>query len=378
MISRSLFNEVIEKTQPGKVLVFYGPRRVGKTILLQQIIPELTNLGRKCKLVNGENAVVQSQLSQKTPEQLHAFLEGNDTLIIDEAQNIENIGSHLKLLIDTYPNISIIASGSAAFDLAQKVGEPLTGRKKTLKLYPLSAQELINNSTRDAYRANHTQHILYGGYPELQSLPKFDDKQEYLEELVDAYLFKDILTLENVRGPKKLRDLLILLAHQIGNEVSLSELGNQLDLHKDTVHRYLDLFEKTFILINIRGFSRNLRKEVTKTSRYYFWDNGIRNALIRNYNPPKLRNDIGMLWENYIVTERIKKNAYTGVSPNYYFWRTYDQQEIDLVEEYNGHLSAYEIKRTAKTTNAPASWKTHYPNSSFSVIDQTNFLSFIT
>lgn len=208
----------------------------------------------------------------------------------------------------------------------------------------------------------------------LQSKEK---KVEYLSELVDSYLYRDILEIEDIRNPKKIRDLLTLLAFQIGREVSLNELANNLDLHADTVFRYLDLLEKSFVLVNVRGFSRNLRKEVSKTSRYYFYDNGVRNALINNFNPLSLRNDIGELWENYIVMERIKKQSYETIYSNNYFWRTYDQKEIDWVEERDGKIFGFEIKWGGKIPKVPTLWKKTYPNSEYEIINKDNYLKFI-
>jgi len=377
MLKRLLFTQAIEKIQASKALIIYGPRRVGKTVLLRQMIDALTQEKKVSKYVHGETALVADVFGSQNPDRMHAFLEGAKVFFLDEAQQIPNIGSGIKLLLDTHPDIAVVLSGSASFDLAQKVGEPLTGRKKTLRLFPISAQELVHQNSRDAFLSTYIQHCIYGGYPELFSLPKETEKQEYLEELVNAYLFKDILELEQVKGAKKLRDLLLLLAFQIGHEVSLSELGNQLDLHKDTVARYLDLFEKSFVLINVRGFARNLRKEVSKSSRYYFWDNGVRNALIRNFNPPNLRNDMGMLWDNYLAIERIKKQAYGQEVANYYFWRTYDQMEIDWIEEKAGHLDGFEFKWGNKLPKPPSDWQDTYPESTYSVVNQENFEEFI-
>lgn len=377
MLERIQFQRIIDNIEPNKVLILYGPRRVGKTVLLKQIINTLDKQGTKCKYANGESLIVQEQLSSQVPAQLEAYLEGAQLLVVDEAQQVPNIGLNLKLLVDSVPGVKIIASGSASFDLSQKVGEPLTGRKKTFHLYPISAQEIINNFSREELLSTYTHRTIFGGYPELFSIPANDDKQTYLEEIVDAYLLKDILEMEQVKGAKKLKDLLTLISFQIGKEVSLSELGNRLDLHKDTVARYLDLFEKAFILINIRGFSRNLRKEISKNSRYYFWDNGIRNALIRNFNPPNLRDDMGMLWENYLVVERIKKQSYQSKRANYYFWRTYDQKELDWIEERDGKLNGFEFKWSDKIPKVPSEWLDTYNNAEYQYINQTNFIEFV-
>ena len=244
-------------------------------------------------------------------------------------------------------------------------------------LYPISAAEEIETFDLQFHQSLLEQRLITGSYPELYSISSEPDRHAYLHELVDSYLFKDILELENIRNARKLVDLLTLLAFQVGNEVSISELGNQLELHKNTVSRYLDLLEKAFVIRNIRGFSRNLRKEVTKTSRYYFYDNGIRNAIINNFNLLKRRNDTGMLWENYLVSERIKKQTYSRQYTNNYFWRTYDQKEIDWVEEREGRLFGYEFKYTDKKINAPGQWLKSYDNADFKVINRKNYLDFI-
>lgn len=376
IINRLAEKQLSGKLQKGKVLILYGTRRTGKTFLLEQLNKTLAQK-EKILYLNGESGSVHEQLSTNVPEKLRAYIGGASLLMIDEAQKIPAIGATLKLIADTNPGLKIVVSGSASFDLAQKVGEPLTGRHRTVNLYPISAGELILTKGAAYYHSVFEQHLIYGGYPELFSLPSLKQRQEYLDTLAGSYLFKDILELDTVRGAKKLKDLLILLAFQIGHEVSLSELGNNLDLHKNTVARYLDLLEKSFVIVNIRGFSRNLRKEVYKTSRYYFVDNGIRNSLINNFNPPRLRDDIGMLWENYIVMERLKKQKYSGIISNNYFWRTYDKKEVDWVEERNGKLSGYEMKWGAKQPKAPREWLETYKNATYKVISKENYLDFI-
>ena len=367
-----------KKLEPGKVVLLYGPRRVGKTFLLTQLQEQLKNQ-EKIAYFAGDRAIVQKTLSSLNPEAMRQFIGQETTLlIIDEAQKIPQIGDNLKLLVDSYPKLKIIASGSASLSLAQKVGEPLTGRKKTLLLYPISAKEIIQTKNQGFYLETLEERLIFGSYPEIFQKGSWTEKQEYLLELVDSYLFKDILELEQLKHSKKLVDLLTLIAFQIGQEVSLSELGNRLDFHKDTVARYLDLLEKAFILVNIRGFSRNLRKEISKTSRYYFWDNGIRNAVINQFNPLNQRNDLGQLWENYLIIERLKKQSYEQIFSRNFFWRTYSQAEIDWVEEREGKLFGFEIKWSPrKKIKPPKDWLKTYDNASWQLITQENFLEFI-
>jgi predicted AAA+ superfamily ATPase len=375
VIKRKISLQIRKKIQKGKVLVLYGARRTGKTFAINILKEELEKT-EKVLVLNGESRTVQENLSTEVPEQLARYIGNATTVIIDEAQKVPNIGLNLKILVDMLPQVQIVASGSASFDLAQKIGEPLTGRKKTLILYPVSASEIIDTKGEPFYRSTFEENIIYGGYPELFSLPTVDERQSYLHEIIDSYLFKDILELDRVKNAKKLRDLLTLIAFQIGKEVSLAELGSTLDLHKDTVARYLDILEKAFVIINVRGFSRNLRKEVSKSSRYFFCDNGIRNALINNFNPLNLRDDVGMLWENYIIIERLKKQSYESMLSNNYFWRTYDKKELDWVEERDGVLYGYEIK-WGKKASAPKDWLQTYPNAQYLSINRDNFLEFI-
>lgn len=378
IIKRVAYDLIKKKLAPGKVLVIYGPRRVGKTFLLEKINKDSFFKKEKIAFFRGDRKIVQDVFSSKNLNLMKDFIGRQTTfLILDEAQKINQIGDNLKILVDEIKNLKIIASGSASFDLANQLGEPLTGRKKTLKLYPIWAKELIETKSMTSYHEIFEQCLIYGGYPEVLLKSSLKEKREYLEDLVSDYLFRDILELENIKNSKKLRDLLSLLAFQIGKEVSLNELGNSLDLHKNTVARYLDLLEKSFIIINIRGFSRNLRKEIYKSSRWYFWDNGIRNALINNFNPLNLRDDVGELWENYLIIERLKKQEYKNLYSNNYFWRTWDKKEIDWVEEREGKLYGYEIKWGKTKIKPPTDWLKTYPNARFQTLTKENYLSFI-
>jgi len=366
------FNDYLNK---GKVLILYGPRRAGKTTLLKQFLKKTK---MKYKVVSGDNIRIQQLLSSGNFEQILDFAEGYDLIAIDEAQQIRNIGNGLKILVDNLPEMQIIATGSFSFELAQQVGEPLTGRKKTLILFPFSQNELLNQNNKFELKEALEQYLIYGSYPEVIKTKSIQEKKEILTELVESYLLKDILTLERIKGTKQLLYLLKLLAFQAGSEVSIHELATQVKLDTKTVERYLDLLEKSFVIYSVGGFSRNLRKEITAKSKYYFYDNGVRNGIILNYNIFDLRDDIGKLFENFIVTERIKRNHYNREFVNYYFWRTYDKQEIDLIEERDGKIFSYEIKfDPIKKIKPPKVFTETYPESTFKLISKDNYLDFV-
>ncbi|MBI3987774.1 MAG: ATP-binding protein [Lentisphaerae bacterium] len=359
---------------PGKVVVVYGPRQVGKTTLVRKFL-EAKPI--KSMMVTGDDIMAREYLETQSIEKLKAFVGQNELLVVDEAQYVRNIGINLKLLVDHNPGLSIIATGSSSFELARQTGEPLTGRKFTLRLFPLAQTELAAVETRPQTDAILELRLIYGSYPEVVTTPDNAGRERYLREMVNSYLFKDILQLEGIRHADKLLRLLQLLAFQIGHEVSLTELGGQLGMSKNTVDGYLDLLEKVFVIHRRGGFSRNLRKEITKSHRFYFLDNGIRNALIQNFNPLPLRDDVGALWENYVLLERMKFLEYTGQSAASWFWRTYDRKEIDLIEERAGRLHGYEVKWSEGKAKAPLPWTTHYPEAGFSIITRANYLEFI-
>lgn len=358
----------------GKVNLLYGPRRVGKTALIKKLLAEI-----KGKVFSGDGDDIQlrSLLSSEDKTRILSAMQDYDYIFIDEAQRISKIGWGLKILVDNLPNSVIIASGSSSFQLSSQVGSPLTGRSITKMLFPISIIELKKQFGGMEIYQNLENYLLFGMYPEVISFKNNKDKILYLHELRNSYLLKDILELENIRNADKLFDLLKLLSYQIGNEVSLSELGNALELAKQTVQRYLDLLEKAFIIKKIGGYSSNLRKEVTKTSRYYFFDNGVRNAIINNFNSIDQRNDIGMLWENFMVMERMKKQQYQNMFSNNYFWRTYDQKEVDFVEEREGKLYGFEFKWNPKKIKIQKEWLSTYSNASFEVINRDNFLEWL-
>jgi predicted AAA+ superfamily ATPase len=360
---------------PNKVLVVYGPRRIGKTTLLQNFLKQ-TNL--KYKLDSGDNIRTQQILSSQDFGEILSYVEGYDLLAIDEAQNIPNVGKGLKIIVDQVPGIRVIVTGSSSFELAGQVGEPLTGRKRTLTLYPLAQQELLPNFNKFELREKLADFLIFGSYPEVLQSASRQSRIDVLTEISNYYLLKDILAFDRVKNSRTLLDLLKLLAFQVGSEVSLTELGTQVGVDIKTIQRYLDLLEKSFVIVRLGGFSRNLRQEVTNKSKIYFVDTGIRNAIIAQFNGLDQRNDLGLLWENFMVMERMKYRAYQSVYANVYFWRTYDQQEIDLVEERDGKLFGYEFKWAAgKISSPPRNWLNSYPDAEYAVITSVNFQELI-
>ena len=359
----------------GKVLLIYGPRRVGKTTILQNY---LNNTPLKYKLDTGDNLRTQHILGSQEFKEILPYAEGYELIAIDEAQNIPNIGMALKILVDQRPDLKIVVTGSSSFELAGQVGEPLTGRKRTLTLYPLAQSELLSTHNRFELKENLEDILLFGSYPEVVMAKTREEKITALMEIANSYLVKDILAFDRIRNSKRLLDLLKLLAFQVGSEVSLSELGTQLGMDHKSVQRYLDLLEKAFVIIRLGGFSRNLRNEITKKEKYYFMDNGIRNALIAQFNSLSQRNDIGQLWENFFFIERLKYREYNAIYANRYFWRTYTQQEIDIVEERDGRLYGYECKWSPKKkVKVPKNWQDAYPDSEFHVITPENYQDFV-
>ncbi len=355
---------------PGKVVVIYGARRTGKTTLIRQF---LRNVDEPHLLVSGEDVAVREYLASQSVEKLTSFVGAHRLLVVDEAQSVPNIGINLKLIVDHIPDMRVIATGSSSFDLARSVGEPLTGRKTTLKLFPLAQLEIAQIEKRHQTGANLEGRLIYGAYPEVVLNNDNRAREQYLREIVASYLYKDILELDGVRHAAKISRLLQLIALQVGKEVSYTELGTALGMSKNTIERYLDLLEKAFVIQKLSGFSRNLRSEITKNSRYYFLDNGIRNTLINNFNPLELRNDIGELWENYLIMERLKRQEYLFVHANNYFWRTYTRKEIDFIEEREGKLFGFEMKWGNAGAKPPKEWLETYPNATWQIINKQNY-----
>lgn len=376
IITRAIYNEVKTQIKPGRVLLLLGARRVGKSHLLRQVISELNP--SELLLLNGEDQTTIDRMAVRSVENFKVLIGNAKFLFIDEAQNIPDIGTKLKLLVDEIPNVSVIVTGSSMFELSNKLGEPLVGRSHIIQLFPFAQLEYQPYENIIETDSRLEQRLIYGSYPELIHLPGTEEKKDYLEGLVNSYLLKDILAYEGIKKADKIIDLLRLIAFQIGNEVSIDELSiNLKGISRNTIESYLDLLSKVFVVYPVKGFSRNLRKEISKSNRWYFYDNGIRNALIRNYNPLNLRNDIGQLWENYLMSERMKINAYLKRRVNTYFWRTYDQQEIDLVEESGTNLSAFEFKWNKSKIKIPTAWKNNYAEATFDVICKDDYLNFV-
>ncbi len=375
MIKRAYnLNELIK---PNKVLIIYGPRRVGKTTLLDNF---LKDTALKYKLDSGENIRVRQILGSQDFKQILEYTEGYELYAIDEAQQVPSIGMGLKILADNIKGIYIIATGSSSFDLSSMTGEPLTGRKTTILLYPLAQKELLALYNRFELKERLEDFLIFGSYPDVITAVNKKEKIEVLEELVNSYLLKDVLAFDNLKSSKTLIDLLKLLAFQVGSLISFNELAVKLRIDVKTVAKYLDVLEKTFVIKKLGGFSRNLRNEITAKAKYYFIDNGIRNAVVSQFNSLENRDDVGILWENFIFMERIKKLAYERVMPvNFYFWRTYDGKEVDLVEENEGILSAYELKWTKDKHNNKTRtlWNKTYPNAPLSVVNNGNYLDFV-
>ena len=375
-INRYIFEPFKNQLKPSRVLILLGARRVGKTQFLKKIAATLPT--DQTLILNGEDQKTIDAMAERSVENLRLLLGTNRYLIIDEAQHIPDIGYKLKLLVDEIPDVHVVVTGSSMFELDNKLGEPLVGRSHIMHLFPIAQLEYMPYENTVERLSKLEQRLVFGSYPELLQLPGNDDKIDYLEGLVSSYLLKDILVYEGIKKADKIIDLLRLIAFQIGKEVSLDELANNLKgISRNTIESYLDLLSKVFIIYPMKGFSRNLRKELSKSNRWYFYDNGIRNALLRNYNPLHLRNDVGQLWENYLMSERMKVNSYLKRRVIPYFWRTYDQQEIDLIEVQGEELFAYEFKWSDKKVKIPAAWQKNYPDSHFELVHKDAYLDFV-
>jgi predicted AAA+ superfamily ATPase len=373
-ITRDLKQKIVNYLQPNKVVMIFGARRVGKTMLMNQITEQFE--GKKL-IMNGEDYDSLVLLENRSISNYRNLLEGVDLLVIDEAQHIPEIGAKLKLMVDEIKGIKIMVSGSSSFDLFNKSGEPLVGRGTQFHLTTFSQSEISQTENRLQTQQNLETRLIYGSYPEVALMSSNEQRKEYLKNIVNSYLLKDILMVDGIKNASKMKELLQLISLQAGSEVSYEELGTRLGMSKNTVEKYLDLLSKTFIIFRLGAFSRNLRKEVTKAGKWFFYDTGIRNALIGAFNSLTMRQDIGSLWENYLISERVKKNLNTNVNKDLYFWRTYDGQEIDLIEISGDEVAAYEFKWGEKQPKIPFAFSQNYPQAKFQVVNRNNYLEFI-
>lgn len=373
MIERKLKDLVDSRLYRGKTIIVVGPRQVGKTTLLRMISSEI---GKRVLFWNCDEPDIRKELTEPTSTELAAKVANADIVFVDEAQRVKNIGLTLKLLVDNFPQKQFVVTGSSALELSNSISEPLTGRKYEYLMLPLSADELYeHNGTTDESRLLE-QRIIYGCYPDVVNSP--GEEREVLSNLVDSYLYKDIFSFQDVRKPEVIEQLLQALALQMGSEVSYSELGNLLGLSSLTIQRYIDLLEKSFVVFHLRSFSRNVRSELKKSRKVYFYDNGVRNAIIGDFKPLSLRSDVGALWENYLVSERMKFHSYNMFYGKSYFWRTQQQSEIDYVEDVDGILNAYEFKwNPKKKAKLSETFANAYPNHSFHVVSPENYTDFV-
>ncbi|MFD2888065.1 ATP-binding protein [Chitinophaga cymbidii] len=373
MIKRAIYDQIIGQLFNRKAIIITGPRQVGKTTLLRTIMEQAEG---KALYLNCDEPDIRPMLTNASSTSLKALVGNNTLVLIDEAQRVKNIGLTLKLLVDNLKKIQVIATGSSALELANEINEPLTGRKREYHLYPFSTSELVAETSVLSEGRMLEQRMIYGFYPDIVNSPA--DAQANLLELANNYLFKDVLSLQDIRKPALLERLLVALALQVGSEISYNEIAQTIGTDNKTVDRYVELLEKCFVVFQVGGFSRNLRNEIKKGKKIYFYDNGIRNALIKNFSPLELRQDVGALWENFLVSERKKANHYTGHHVNTYFWRTHQQQEIDLIEETGGKLYAWEFKWNEKSkARIPAAFMEAYPGSIDGIVNRSNYMGFV-
>lgn len=370
MIKRQI-SDIINK-RVGKAIILLGPRQVGKTTLINHILSNQTSH----LFLNGDDPVVRQELSEANTEKLKQIIGTNTTVFIDEAQRIPNIGITLKIITDQLSNIQLFVSGSSAFELNHEVQEPLTGRKWEFNLYPISWKEFQSHVGFIQAKQELERRLIFGMYPEV--INQKEDEKETLRQLTSSYLYKDVLSIAGIRKPEVIEKLLKALAFQVGNEVSYNELAGLIQVDKNTINTYLDILEKTFVIFRLQPFSRNLRNEISTTRKIYFYDNGLRNSLISNFSSLEFRQDKGALWENFLISERMKQNQYQSRHTSRYFWRTKQQQEIDYIEESDGKIQAFEFKSAiGKNPKPPRSFVNAYPEASFEVINMGNFQDFV-
>ena len=357
---------------PGRVLIIYGPRRVGKTTLLQSYLNARGD--KKIFSATGDDIVVRELFLSENRARILDFAAPYEIIAIDEAQNVKNIGIGTKMIIDAFPEKILILTGSSSFDLSREIGEPLTGRHFTLTLLPFAQIEM--NTSKFELNNALDDFLIYGSYPEVLNAPTKAMRSKILTELISSYLFKDILALDKIKSPDLLLDIARCLAFQVGGEVSFNEIAKIVKSDVKTVQRYIDALEKMFVIKKVRGFSKNLRNEISKKSKFYFYDNGVRNAVISQFNGLDSRDDVGRLWENFIFTELMKKSGIEQTPDTFYFWRAYTGQEIDIIKESAGTLFAIECKWSKETAMVPSLWKENYKNSKFEIINKNNYLEY--
>jgi uncharacterized protein len=372
MIDRTIENQIVECLFQGKAILLTGPRQVGKTTLIQNICQ---NLNKKILFLDGDDPLVRSNLDTPNTQQIADIIQGFEVVFIDEAQRINNIGLTAKIIADQFKSVQLILSGSSAFQLNSALIEPLTGRKFTFQLYPISWAEYQDNVGFMASQQGLESRLIYGSYPEI--ITHSSNPERRLNELVESYLYKDVLTYANLRKPEVIQKLIKALAYQVGNELVLKEVGDLIGLDPKTVNAYIDILEQAFVVFRLPAFSRNLRNEIKTNKKIYFYDNGVRNASIGALQPLNARNDIGALWENFLIAERVKLHAYQQAKVNLYFWRTKQQQEVDLVEEFQQNYKGFEFKWNAnRKVKLPQTFVETYQAESM-VVTKSNFREFI-
>jgi len=370
LIDRKIEPEIENSLFKGKVIVIYGPRRVGKTTLVRKIQNKFKG---QSKYLNCDEPDIKNALTDKTSSELINYFGDNKLIIIDEAQRVKNIGLTLKLIVDNAPHIQVIATGSSSFDLSNKINEPLTGRSIDFFLPPFAISEISKDET-ETNRLLETR-LIYGMYPEI--VLNQDKAVGNLKEIYNKYLYKDVFEFQGLKNPEIAEKLLSALALQMGQEVSYTELASLIGVDQKTIANYVRLLELAFVIFKLSPLSRNLRKEIGKSRKIYFWDLGVRNAVINNFNPINLRTDIGQLWENFVIIERAKRNNIKRFTPNRYFWRTWDQQEVDYVEDEGGTLNGFEIKWNTDKIKVPKTFLETYSGSKIELINKNNYQKFI-
>ncbi len=375
MFTRELYQTIEQKMFQGKAVIVVGARQVGKTTLFNEILKQRTE---KVLRLNLDEAEAKDLLNSPSMAELQMLIADNKIVLIDEAQRADNIGLTLKRIIDNFPEVQLLVTGSSSLDLRSKINEPMTGRKWEYKLFPISTKELLDTKGLLYLKQSLEPRLIYGSYPDV--LNHRQDTKEVLMNLAGSYLYKDLLELENIRKPALLEKLLIALALQVGSEVSINEIAQTVQSDNKTVEKYIDLLEKSFIVFQLTAFSRNIRNELKKSRKIYFYDNGVRNAIIKNFNPLSLRNDNGALWENFFISERIKHNHYAGNYTRSHFWRTTTQKEIDYIEEIDGAFNVFELKWNPKKINTkiPEEFTKNYHVRECAVITPENYIQFLT